>query len=152
MQKRREEEDKEGGDKDELAGWIFGIVWWRSLEEKRQKIPQETRFFTVQKCNAKTLLNLIRSHVALGTQIWSDCRRAFMLIDQLPENNIHFTMNYSEIYTDTITGVNTNAIEATWNKLWHNICHTKRGMGKELSYHLAVMGEKFAAPTSSFLQ
>ena len=110
----------------------LGLVWWRSLEEKRQRIPQETRFFSVQKRDAETLLNLIRSHVAPGTQIWSDCWRAYMGIDQLPENYIHLTVNHSEFYTDDITGVNTNAIEAAWNRLRHNICRTKREVGKVL--------------------
>uniref|UniRef100_A0A914VS85 ISXO2-like transposase domain-containing protein n=1 Tax=Plectus sambesii TaxID=2011161 RepID=A0A914VS85_9BILA len=133
-----EEEDEEGGD-DEPAGWVFGMVWWRSLEEKRQGVPQETRFFSVQKRDAKTLLNLIRNHVAPGTQIWSDCWRAYMRIDQLPEGYIHLTVNHSEFYTDDTTGVNTNAIEAAWNRLRHNICRTKRGVGKELSFHLAEL-------------
>uniref|UniRef100_A0A914X005 ISXO2-like transposase domain-containing protein n=1 Tax=Plectus sambesii TaxID=2011161 RepID=A0A914X005_9BILA len=95
-----EEEDEEGGDEDEPASWVFGIVWWRSLEEKRHKIPQATRFFSVQKRDAETLLNLIRSHVAPRTQIWSDCWRAYMRIDQLPENYIHLTVNHSEFYVD----------------------------------------------------
>ena len=109
------------------------------MAEKRQKIPQETRFFTVQKRDADTLLNLIRSHVAPGTQIWSDCWRAYMRIDQLPEDYIHLTVNHSEFYVDPHTGVNTNAIEASWSRLRHNICRTKRGVGKELSFHLAEL-------------
>ena len=115
------------------------MVWWRSLEEKRQGVPQETRFFSVQRRDAETLLNLIRNHVAPGTQIWSDCWRAYMGVDQLPENYIHLTVNHLEFYTDDITGVNTNAIEAAWNRLRHNICRTKRGVGKELSFHLAEL-------------
>uniref|UniRef100_A0A914WHU6 ISXO2-like transposase domain-containing protein n=1 Tax=Plectus sambesii TaxID=2011161 RepID=A0A914WHU6_9BILA len=138
-EEEEDEEEEEGGDEDEPAGCVFGIVWWRSLEEKRHKIPQATRFFSVQKRNAKTLLNLINSHVAPGAQIWCDCWRAYMRIDQLPQNYIHLTVNHSEFYVDSTMGVNTNAIEALWSCLRHNICRTKRGVGKELSYHLAEL-------------
>jgi hypothetical protein len=45
-------EEDDGGEEDEEraqrpAGWVFGIAWYRDQDEKRQGIPQETRFFAV---------------------------------------------------------------------------------------------------------
>jgi hypothetical protein len=120
-------------------GWVFGICWWRSQAEKEQAIPQETRFFAVQKRDRVTLQGLIQNHVAPGTQIWSDCWRSYFRLATLPEAYIHLTVNHSLYFTDPITGVNTNAIEGAWSRLRHSVVRTKRGVGRELRYHLAEL-------------
>jgi len=136
-----EDEDYEEFEYDENnpppEGWVFGIAWWRSVEEKRLGTAIETRFFAVLRRDAETLIGLIRKHVAPGTQIWSDCWRSYVRIDQQPEGYIHHTVNHSEYFTDPVTGVNTNTIEASWNRLRHDLVRTKRGVGRELRYHLA---------------
>uniref|UniRef100_A0A914VYD1 ISXO2-like transposase domain-containing protein n=1 Tax=Plectus sambesii TaxID=2011161 RepID=A0A914VYD1_9BILA len=116
---------------------VGGVPNKRKLTRLIQSIPNETRFFAVRDRTAATLLNLIQNHVALGRQIWSDCWRSYSRIAQLPEQYIHLTVNHSEHFTDPMSGVNTNAIEAAWSRLRHKIVRTKRGVRKELRYHLA---------------
>uniref|UniRef100_A0A914WPX3 ISXO2-like transposase domain-containing protein n=1 Tax=Plectus sambesii TaxID=2011161 RepID=A0A914WPX3_9BILA len=133
------DEAENAEDNNRAEGWVFGICWWRSQEEKLRGISNKTRFFAVRDRTAATLLNLIQNHVAPGSQIWSDCWRSYSRIAQLPEQYIHHTVNHSEHFTNPVSGVNTNAIEAAWSRLRHKIVRTKRGVGKELRFHLAEL-------------
>uniref|UniRef100_A0A914URJ1 ISXO2-like transposase domain-containing protein n=1 Tax=Plectus sambesii TaxID=2011161 RepID=A0A914URJ1_9BILA len=133
------DEAENAEDNDRAEGWVFGLCWWRSRQEKVNGIPNETRFFAVRDRTAATLLNLIQNHIAPGSQIWSDCWRSYARIAQLPEQYTHHTVNHSEDFTNRVSGVNTNAIKAAWNRLGHKIVRTKRGVGKELRYHLAEL-------------
>uniref|UniRef100_A0A914WP24 ISXO2-like transposase domain-containing protein n=1 Tax=Plectus sambesii TaxID=2011161 RepID=A0A914WP24_9BILA len=132
-------EEAADANNDAAEGWVFGICWWRSQQDKVRGIPNETRFFAVRDRTAATLLDLIQNHIAPSSQIWSDCWRSYVRIAQLPEQYIHLTINQSEHFTDPVSGVNTNAIEAAWSRLQHKIVRTKRRVGKALRYHLAEL-------------
>uniref|UniRef100_A0A914X907 ISXO2-like transposase domain-containing protein n=1 Tax=Plectus sambesii TaxID=2011161 RepID=A0A914X907_9BILA len=121
-------EEDAGANNDVAEGWVFGI-----------RIPNETRVFAVRDRTATTLLSLIQNHVTPRSQIWSDCWRSYARIAQLPEQYIHHTVKHSEDFTNPVSGISTIAIEAAWKRLRHKIVRTKRGVGKELRYHLAEL-------------
>ena len=68
----------------------------------------------VQQHDAVTLLPIIQRHVAPGTDIRSDQRRAYSCVAQLPNIANHATVNHSVNFVDSATGIHTQNIESYW--------------------------------------
>ena len=66
----------------------------------------------VQRRDARTLLPIIQRVVAPGTTVWSDEWRAYAQLAGL--GYVHQTVNHSQNFTDPVTGVCTNHVEAYW--------------------------------------
>uniref|UniRef100_A0A914VZT3 ISXO2-like transposase domain-containing protein n=1 Tax=Plectus sambesii TaxID=2011161 RepID=A0A914VZT3_9BILA len=73
-------EEDAGANNDAAEGWMFGICWWRSKQDKVREIPNKTRYFAVRDRTAATLLNHIQNHIEPGSQIWSECWRSYSRI------------------------------------------------------------------------
>ena len=84
--------------------WIFGAI--DTITNRVMAEHVETR-------DADTLLPIIASVVREGSEIWSDCWKAY---GQLPDLGFqHATVNHSENFVDPETQVNTQLIECTWS-------------------------------------
>lgn len=81
--------------------------------------------------NAATLLPIINSHVAPGTEVWSDEWSAYHNIGSLPNVSTHKTVNHSVQFLDPVTGVHTNHIESYWNRVKSKLKRMK-GCSKDL--------------------
>ena len=57
----------------------------------------------VQQINAATLLPIINTHVAPGTEVWSDEWSAYHNISCLPNEQSQRTVNHSVNYVDPAT-------------------------------------------------
>ena len=68
----------------------------------------------VQRRDAATLLPIIDSHVAPGTEVWSDEWSAYNRVGSLPNVSAHKTVNHSVNFVDPLTGIHTNFIESYW--------------------------------------
>ena len=95
--------------------WVFGGVERGEGDARWLKcfmVPVEDR-------KAKTLVDLIKRHIAPGSIIYSDCWKAY---DQLRECDfIHMKVNHSLHFIDPDTGVHTNTIEGAWQKAKHGV-------------------------------
>src|SRR5689334_6587542 len=80
------------------------------------------RFRPVETRDAVTLHTLIQCFILPGTTISSDCWSSYVtrtgtsLIERLPENYQHLTVNHSINFVDPHTGAHTQAIESLWQK------------------------------------
>jgi len=83
--------------------WVFGVY----DPEARHGFIQ-----LVRRRDARTLLPIIRRVVAPGTTVWSDEWRAYAQLGTL--GYVHQTVNHSRNFTDPVTGVCTNHVEAYW--------------------------------------
>ncbi len=68
----------------------------------------------VPRRNAATLLPIIDSHCAPGTEVWSDEWAAYRNVGNLPNVASHRTANHSVNFLDPVTGVR---IESYWNRI-----------------------------------
>ncbi len=91
--------------------WIFG-----GIERNSRKIF----LVPVKNRNSKTLLRLIRKHIALGTTLISDCWRGYQNL-QHDRNFQHLTVNHSINFVDPETGTHTNTIECVWCEVRSNV-------------------------------
>lgn len=66
--------------------------------------------------SAQTLQRIIAEHVLPGTEIWTDCWRGYMGLQNLDGVSpyVHKTVNHSQHFVDPQTGVCTNYIEGHW--------------------------------------
>ena len=100
---RRKQEYGQGGRPDERRGpWVFG--------EHRRGL---TVLFIVDRCDANTLLPLIRQYIVPETTIYSDKWMAHHSLSQLEYH--HCTVNHSQEFVSE-DGVHTNSIEGFWGQ------------------------------------
>jgi transposase-like protein len=88
--------------------WVLGGVE-RTPERRVFMVPVERR-------DAGTLLDAINRHVRPGSIIYTDMWKAYAGL----AGSMHFehhAVNHSLHFSDPLTGVDTNKIEATWNAL-----------------------------------
>jgi len=69
--------------------------------------------------HAETLISIIQKFVLPGTAIYSDEWAAYCGLAQL--FYVHRTVNHSQNFVGSTTGTCTNAIEAYWSHVKHNI-------------------------------
>ena len=67
--------------------------------------------------DAATPLPIIEQHVRPGTVIRSDEWAAYRRVQQLAPVAMHVTVNHSIEFVDPNTGVHTQNIESSWNRL-----------------------------------
>ena len=87
------------------GAWVFGGI--ERTEEKKVFITH------VADRSAKTLLEAIQKFVRPGSIIYSDMWREYNGITERLGFE-HLTVNHSIGFVDSVTGVHTNTIEATW--------------------------------------
>jgi transposase-like protein len=91
----------------EQQKWMFGLYDVTSKVGLILFVPDRS---------AATLLPLIVRHVLPGTEIHSDQWSAYRNISALPVTPpfIHHTVNHSLHFSDPLTGIHTNNVEAYW--------------------------------------
>jgi transposase-like protein len=106
------------------GAWVFGA---------RERENGKNCFFVVVEDRKKeTLIPLIQSRIQSGSIIYSDCWSSYACLNSLGYE--HYTVNHSENFKDPVTGVHTNSIEGTWQKIKHGVTFPRFGVRKE---HLA---------------
>ena len=85
--------------------WVFG--GYDPNTKKGFLVP-------VDACDADTLWPIIQEWVAPGTTIYSDQWRAYNNLQNIGYN--HQTVIHSLYFVDLHTGVNTNCVEAMWQR------------------------------------
>ena len=90
--------------------WIFGGVD-RSTKIGFMEIVENDR-------SAEKLTPIIQRYIQPGTQINTDCWKAYFKIEDIPVNPKyqHRTVNHSKYFVDPITLTHTNSIESMWSK------------------------------------
>jgi transposase-like protein len=107
------DETKLGKRKYNMGHRVEGVWVLVGIEETNESkiflVPVENR-------NSQTLTNVISSHVASGSILWTDCWKGY---DSIKENLglEHFTVNHSMHYKDPDTQVCTNRVEGLNNGL-----------------------------------
>ena len=108
--------------------WIIGMIERGDRRKYRIEICPEN------KCDAQTLIQNIKKHVAIGSEIHTDCWRAYNKLEDY--GYIHNTVNHSENFVDPGTGAHTQNIENSWR--WLKRCLTRGGVKKDqLFLHFA---------------
>ena len=83
--------------------WVFGGIERESKNCFLTSVPDRS---------AKTLIAKIKEHVLPGTNIISDCWKAYSRLAE--EGYVHQTVNHSKEFVNKETGAHTNTIESTW--------------------------------------
>ena len=106
--------------------WCFGGI------ERREDKDAPIRCFIipVENRTRETLLPIIQEYIEDGTTIYSDCWRAYDVLND--EGFIHQSVNHSLYFRDPNTGVHTNTVEGMWNLVRRDL--PKFGTKKE-HYH-----------------
>lgn len=106
--------------------WILGLIERGSVNYRLEICPENSR-------DERTLLDLIKKHVAPGTEIYTDCWKGYVNLSE--HGFIHKTINHSENFVDPNTGVHTQNIESSWRGLKLSL---SRGgnRGRNLDMHL----------------
>jgi transposase-like protein len=86
--------------------WVVGGIE-RTSEKKVFLVPVESR-------DARTLLDVISSHVLPGSIVYTDMWKSYASINEVLGLE-HFTVNHSIHFKDPQTGVHTNTVEGLWN-------------------------------------
>ena len=107
------------------GAWVFGGI--ERTEEKKVFITH------VADRSAKTLLEAIQKFVRPGSIIYSDMWRGYNGITERLGFE-HLTVNHSIGFVDSVTGVHTNTIEATWCGL--KLLIPKRNRTVDIDNHL----------------
>ncbi|CAH0717734.1 unnamed protein product, partial [Brenthis ino] len=93
-------------------------------------------------CPRDTLFSLIQKHIAPGTEIWTDCWKAYEGLADIPgKNYTHKTVNHRSLgvgrFVDPTSGVNIQAIKGSWKHLKYGVINA--GYKKEdLADHLCT--------------
>ncbi len=90
--------------KREEGVWVFGGI---KRESKR------CFFEIVEDRSTQTLIPLIKKYIKPGTQIISDCWKAYSSLEK--EGYTHLTVNHSKEFKNPETGACTNLVESTWH-------------------------------------
>ena len=108
--------------------WILGMIERGNSKKYRLEIcPGNKR-------DGATLLEIIQRHVAIGTEIHTDCWRGYNKLEDY--GYTHFTVNHSKNFVDGETGAHTQNIENSWR--WLKARLTRGGVPKnELFLHFA---------------
>jgi transposase-like protein len=85
--------------------WVFGVY---------SRTERKGMLWFVKNRKKKTLLDLIRKHIAPGTVIHSDCFSSYNDIDKLGLDYHHLTVNHTTNFRDPNTGACTNRVEGLW--------------------------------------
>ena len=94
------------------GSWVLGGV---ERTDERKVFLQR-----VDKRDRRTLMEVIQKHVRSGSIVYTDCWKAYNCLT--PRLGLeHKTVNHSLHFKDPKTGVHTNSIEGTWNKVKMNI-------------------------------
>jgi transposase-like protein len=100
------------------GAWVFG---------GREKENKKMCFFEVVKDRtASTLLEVIQRKVLPGSVIYSDCWKGYSCLES--HGYVHYTVNHSENFKDPVTGVHTNSIEGTWQKIKRGLTFPRFGV------------------------
>ena len=83
--------------------WVFGGIERESKNCFLTSVPDRS---------AETLIAKIKEHVLPGTNIISDCWKAYSRLAE--EGYVHQTVNHSKEFVNKETGAHTNTIESTW--------------------------------------
>ncbi|CAL1671812.1 unnamed protein product [Lasius platythorax] len=86
--------------------WILEMIHRGHPTNYRLEICPEN------KRDKDTLLNLIRKHVAPGTEIHTDCWKGYFNLND--NGYIHETVNHSKEFVNSETGAHTQNIELSW--------------------------------------
>lgn len=90
--------------------WVFGLV-------DISHSPALGYMEVVPRRDAATLLPILNSHIAPGTEVWSDQWSAYSGVGALSNVSRHRTVNHSQNFVDPATGVHTQHIESYWNRV-----------------------------------
>ncbi|CAL1688659.1 unnamed protein product [Lasius platythorax] len=109
------------------GSWILGFIHRGHPENYRLEICPEN------KRDKDTLLSLIQKHVALGTEIHTDCWKGYENLESYGYK--HLTVNHSKEFVNTDTGAHTQNIESSWR--WMRRSLSRGGVHKHnLADHL----------------
>ncbi|CAH0722178.1 unnamed protein product, partial [Brenthis ino] len=117
------------------GNWILGMIEKDGPGYRLEICPDNKR-------ERNTLFPLIQKHIAPGTEIWTDCWKAYEGLADIPgKNYTHKTVNHSSMgvgrFVEPTSGVNTQAIEGSWKHLKYEV--TNAGYKKEaLADHLCT--------------
>ena len=106
--------------------WVMGGVE-RTPQRKTFVVPVENR-------SSETLLEIIDRHVLPGSIIHTDMWAGY---SRVAENGTfqHMTVNHSRHFRDLITGVHTNTMEGTWNRI-KQVIRPRNRVANEMEEHL----------------
>ena len=88
------------------GAWVFGGI---------DRESKECFFEIVEDRSAETLIPIIERNVARGSEIHSDCWKAYARLGSL--GYVHKTVNHSKEFVNPETGAYTQNIESTWHVL-----------------------------------
>jgi len=99
--------------------WVFGGI---------ERDSKRCFFEIVEDRSAQTLIPLIKKYIKPGTQIISDCWKAYSSLEK--EGYTHLTVNHSKEFKNPETGACTNLVESTWHAVKKSL--PKSGTQKQL--------------------
>ena len=99
--------------------WVFGGICRESRECFMVEVPDRT---------AKTLLEIIKERIAVGTTVISDCWRAYKTAELEAAGYEHLRVNHSLNFIDPSTGAHTQTVERLWGSAKER---NKRQRGKK---------------------
>jgi transposase-like protein len=121
------------------GAWVVGGV---------ERTDQRKVFMVeVQNRDAYTLADIITTHVAPGSIIHTDCWKGYSFLSNIDEIT-HKTVNHSRFFKDPDTGVHSNTIEGTWEKVKSSISKRYRCSGA-LENHLMCFIWKYSTVNHS---
>ena len=88
------------------GSWILGIIHRGHPYNYRLEICPDN------KRDQATLIELIKKHVAEGTEIHTDCWKGYINLED--HRFDHKTVNHSEEFVNQDTGAHTQNIESSW--------------------------------------
>lgn len=110
------------------GSWILGMIHRGHAHNYRLEICPDN------KRDKNTLIDLIKKHVAPGTEINTDCWKGYIDLENC--GYVHKTVNHSEEFVNSDTGAHTQNIESSWR--WMRRFLSRGGVRKNnLADHLS---------------